>query len=107
MLQPNYLCGGAMKIYLPILSLILLSGCSTTKLPQTHKMHKFTTTIIYNDNIGYNSEGQKILGQATWNTYTKTCIIQLPTITDLREIRKLITWGHELLHCVIGHFHPP
>ena len=104
MLQPNYLCGDTIKIYLLLITL-LITACSITPMPRTHSMHQFHMTVEYNDDIGYNSEGRRILGRATWDILRQTCFIEVPTLIDIEDFDTFIIWGHELLHCVTGHFH--
>ena len=93
------------KLIVILMIVLLLPACATTQLPTTHDMTEFKIKVIEDDKIGYNVAGDKIMGLATWDLLTSTCIIRVPSITDIREYKLLIHWGHELLHCVKGHFH--
>jgi hypothetical protein len=51
-------------------------------------------------------DGSQRYGFARWNTEQTKCIVYVPKIRSPRDSRKMETWGHELMHCVCGKYHP-
>ncbi|MCK5609641.1 hypothetical protein KAR91_47650 [Candidatus Pacearchaeota archaeon] len=93
----------ALKLFL-FLIVFGLYGCTSYSFHPTEHNEYLKIKIIFNDNIGYDSEGRRVLGRVPY-ARKGYCLLMIPNITELMDSKNWCVWGHELGHCILGTFH--
>lgn len=103
-----------------LLTMFLISCDQPTSLNKTHditgeyvdiRVQTFSSQRQLNKYLK-RKEGDEVEGLAQWAhpkgdlTKVKRCDIYVVEPRDSRDYGQMETWGHELMHCIYGSYHP-